>query len=169
MGEARKLDVEGLLTALVQHSIDFILIGGIAAQLLNLPVPATIDVDIAPLRSKKNLERLSEFFEDVHAALLTADEDGTWFPRTPVENWAQYSTLHLITDFGLLDLVFEPEGTTSGYHDLLNGSTLTQVGHSDVRCISVEQWVELKSSAGRPKDVEHLSMYFSEKKKRERS
>jgi hypothetical protein len=43
------------------------------------------------------------------------------------------------------------------------------VGHSDVRCISVEQWVELKSSAGRPKDVEHLSMYFSEKKKRERS
>lgn len=118
MGEVRKLDAQRLLASLVNHSIDFILIGGTAAQFLNLPIPATLDVDISPLRSQRNLERLSEFFDDVHAALLTADEDGTWFPRTPVENWAQYSTLHLITDFGLLDLVFEPAGSLDGYQDL---------------------------------------------------
>lgn len=165
MGEVRNLDVEGLLEALVSHSIDFILIGGTAAQILNLPVPSTIDVDIAPLRSRKNLQRLSQFFEDVNASLLTAEEDGAWFPRTPIENWAQYSTLHLITDFGLLDLVFEPTGTTDGYQDLLKGSVLLQVGHSMIRCITEDQWVELKSSTGRPKDLEHLREYFSGKKK----
>jgi hypothetical protein len=165
MGEARKLDVEGLLEALVSHSIDFILIGGMAAQILNLPVPSTIDVDIAPLRNRKNLQRLSEFFEDVNASLLTAEEDGTWFPRTPIENWAQYSTLHLVTDFGLLDLVFEPAGTSDGYQDLVKGSMLLQVGHSMIRCITEDQWVELKSSTGRPKDLEQLRQYFSGKKK----
>jgi hypothetical protein len=165
MGEVRKLDVEGLLEALVKHSIHFILIGGTAAQILNLPVPSTIDVDIAPSRSKRNLERLSEFFEDVNASLLTAEEDGTWFPRTPIENWAQYSTLHLLTDFGLLDLVFEPAGTTDGYQDLVKGSVLLQVGHTMIRCITEDQWLELKSSTGRPKDLEHPRQYFSGRKK----
>ena len=165
MGEVRKLDVEGLLEALVNHSIEFVLIGGTAAQLLNLPVPSTIDVDIAPLRSRKNLERLSEFFEDVNAFLLTAEEDGTWFPRTPIENWAQYSTLHLVTNFGLLDLVFEPTGTSNGYQDLVKGSVLLQVGRSMIRCITENQWLELKSSTGRPKDLDHLRQYFSAKKK----
>lgn len=164
MGEARKLDVEGLLEALVKHSIRFVLIGGTAAQILNLPVPATIDVDIAPLRTKANLERLSEFFESVHATLLTAEEDGTWFPRSPVENWSKYSTLHLMTDFGLLDLVFTPAGTTSGYRDLINGSARLRVGSTFINCISEEQWVELKSSTGRQKDLDHLRRYFSEKK-----
>ncbi len=165
MGEVRKLDVEGLLNALVKHSVDFILIGGTAAQILNLPVPSTIDVDISPLRSRKNLQRLSEFFEDVNASLLTAEEDGTWFPRTPIENWAQYSTLHLVTDFGLLDLVFEPAGTRDGYQDLVKGSVLLQVGRTMIRCVTEDQWVELKSSTGRPKDLEHLRQYFSGKKK----
>lgn len=163
MGGVRKLDVEGLLEALVKHSIDFILIGDTAAQILNLPVPSTIDVDIAPLRSTRNLVRLSEFFEDVNAFLLTAEENGTWFPRTPIENWAQYSTLHLVTDFGLLDLVFEPAGTSDGYHDLVKGSVLIPVGHSMIRCITENQWVELKSSTGRPKDLEHLRQYFAQR------
>jgi len=164
MGEVRKLDVEGLLGALINHSVEFVPIGGMAAQILNLPVPSTIDVDIAPLRSRKNLERLSEFFEDVNAFLLTAEEDGAWFPRTPIENWAQYSTLHLVTDFGLLDLVFEPTGTSNGYQDLVKGSVLLQVGLSTIRCVTEDQWLELKSSTGRPKDLEHLRLYFSEKK-----
>lgn len=165
MGEGRKLDVEGLLEALVNHSIDFVLIGGMAAQILNLPVPSTIDVDITPLRSSKNLERLSVFFEEVNACLLTAEEDGTWFPRTPIENWAQYSTLHLVTDFGLLDLVFEPTGMSDGYQDLVKGSVMLQVGHTLIRCITEDQWLELKSSTGRPKDLEHLRQYLSRRKK----
>lgn len=166
MDEARRLDVVGLLNALNSYSVEFILIGGTAAHLLNLPVPATIDVDITPLRSKSNLRRLSAFFDSVHAALLTSEEGGTWFPRTPVENWSQYSTLHLLTDFGLLDLVFQPAGTGNGYKDLLTKSVQLKVGSSAIRCISEEQWVELKSSTGRQKDIEHLRKYFSEKMKK---
>jgi len=163
MREARKLNVAGLLNALVAHSVEFILIGGTAAQILNLPVPATIDVDITPVRSARNFERLSEFFDSVHAALLTSEEGGTWFPRVPVENWSQYSTLHLLTDFGLLDLVFHPAGTVNGYADLFKESTPQMIGNCSVQCITEEQWVELKSSTGRQKDLEHLRQYFAQR------
>jgi hypothetical protein len=169
MGEVRKLDVVGLLNALTNHSVEFILIGGTAAHLLNLPVPATIDVDITPLRSGPNFKRLSKFFDSVHAALLTSEEGGTWFPRTPVENWSQYSTLHLLTDFGLLDIVFHPAGTGSGYLDLLEKSIQQEVNGSVIQCISEEQWVELKSSTGRQKDLEHLRRYFAEKVEKKKS
>lgn len=166
MNEVRRLDDVGLLNALVNHSVEFILIGGTAAQLLNLPVPATVDVDITPLRNAKNLKRLAEFFDAVHAALMTSEDAGTWFPRIPVENWSQYSTLHLLTDFGLLDIVFEPAGTQNGYMDLLESSINQELGNSKIRCISEEQWVEMKTSTGREKDLEHLGMYFSQRAKK---
>jgi hypothetical protein len=166
MNEARRLDVAGLLNELVNHSVEFILIGGAAAQLLNLPVPATIDVDITPLRSPRNLKRLAGFFDSVHAALLTSEEGGTWFPRIPVENWSQYSTLHLLTDFGLLDIVFEPAGMHNGYIDLLENSVDQELGNSMIRCISEEQWVEMKASTGREKDLEHLRRYFSQRSRK---
>lgn len=107
-----------------------------------------------------------EFFDAVHAALMTSEDTGTWFPRIPVENWSQYSTLHLLTDFGLLDIVFEPAGTQNGYMDLLESSINQELGNSKIRCISEEQWVEMKTSTGREKDLEHLGMYFSQRAKK---
>jgi predicted nucleotidyltransferase len=166
MNEARRLDVAGILNELVDHSVEFILIGGTAAQLLNLPVPTTIDVDITPSRTPRNLKRLAEFFDSVHAALLTSEEGGTWFPRIPVENWSQYSTLHLLTDFGLLDIVFEPAGMHNGYIDLLENSVDQEVGNSMIRCISEEQSVEMKTTTGREKDLEHLRRYFFQRAKK---
>lgn len=83
MNGRRNLDAVGLLRTLTEASVEFILIGGTAAQMLGLPVPQTIDVDIVPLRSAQNLEKLAEFFEIVEASLLTAEQDGTWFPKRP--------------------------------------------------------------------------------------
>ena len=68
----------------------FGVIGGIAAQLHDLAVPATIDIDVTPARDNKNLQRLAKAFDELEAGLATANDAGSWFPRHPVKNWAQY-------------------------------------------------------------------------------
>ena len=114
MVEVPRLDIQKLFEELEKEKVQYVVIGGIAAQQLGLSVPATIDLDITPKRSAENYKRLSRFFENVGAALFTAEDGGTWFPHHLLENWSQYNTLHLLTRFGLLDLVFSPEGAPSG-------------------------------------------------------
>lgn len=154
------LDVAALIGALNAHQVRFVLIGGIAALLHNLPTPATIDVDITPARDQENLNRLAEVFEELQAMLLTANDSGTWFPRHPVENWSQYDTLHLVTQYGLLDIVFAPDGAPRGFDDLVSESVEGNFGAVAFSMISKQQWIYLKSASGRAKDLEHLALYY---------
>ncbi|MEZ5309510.1 MAG: hypothetical protein R2735_02745 [Microthrixaceae bacterium] len=95
-----ELDHASILTVLEAHSVRFVVIGGIAAELRDLSLLPTIDLDITPARDEQNLLALADAFDELEAGLLTADEHGTWFPRFPTDNWAQYSTLHLTTVHG---------------------------------------------------------------------
>ena len=148
-----------LIAALTRNAVDFVVIGGVAAQLHQLPMPATIDLDIIPLRSPENLVRLAKVFDEIDAALATAGEYGTWFPRQPISNWAQYETLHLITKFGLLDLVFKPDGSTKGFDELVNNSALIRLENMGVHVISIEKWLELKAATNREKDSLHIDLF----------
>ncbi|MGH9132540.1 MAG: hypothetical protein ACRDZZ_01290 [Ilumatobacteraceae bacterium] len=96
-------------------------------QIHDLPVPATVDIDVTPARDRKNLERLARAFDELEAGLLTAEEAGTWFPRTPIELWSQYDTLHLMTNAGPIDIVFAPDGAPSGYADLADDAVSAEL------------------------------------------
>ncbi len=135
------------------------MIGGMAAMAHDLPVPVTIDIDITPSRDPDNLERLATAFDELEAGLLTADQGGTWFPRHPLENWAQYDTLHLMTKHGPLDLVFAPDGATRGYDDLAASADGQLVDGNEALVITVAAWARLKEASGRAKDLEHLDRY----------
>ena len=155
----RELDPAEIVRVLNRHGVQFVIIGGIAALVHDLPLPATIDLDVTPSRGVDNLERLAAAFEDLDAGLLTAEEAGTWFPRLPVENWAQHDTLHLITSFGPLDIVFAPDGAPNGYEDLASDAVRGSLGDQSALVVSVETWVALKEATGRSKDLEHLDRY----------
>lgn len=159
-----ELDISGVIRTLNAHGVHYVVIGGVAAIVHDLPLPATVDIDITPSRDPKNLERLAQAFDALGAGLLTADESGTWFPRHPVENWAQYDTLHLMTTYGPLDIVFTPDGAPRGYEDLKPGSEERPVQDPDTRAlvISVSVWEQLKHAAGRAKDLEHLDRFYEE-------
>lgn len=116
-----ELDAAAVVRVLNKHRVEYVVIGGISAQLNDLPVPATVDIDVTPSRRKANLERLARAFDELEAGLFTADEGGTWFPRVPVENWAQHDNLHLMTRFGPVDIVFSPDGAPGGFSDLTKG------------------------------------------------
>jgi hypothetical protein len=158
------LDIAGVVRTLNAHGVRYVVIGGVAAMVHNLPLPATVDIDVTPSRDKKNLERLAKAFDALEAGLLTADKAGTWFPRHPVEHWAQYDTLHLMTKHGPLDIVFTPDGAPRGYEDLKPGSEEQTVQPPDARAlvISVALWEQLKHAAGRAKDLEHLDRFYED-------
>ena len=143
------LDIPGVVRALNAHRVRYVVIGGVAALVHNLPVPATVDIDVTPSRDPKNLERL---------------EPGTWFPRHPVENWAQYDTLHLMTRYGPLDIVFAPDGAPRGFEDLQASAEKHPVQADDAPAlvISVATWEQLKQASGRAKDLEHLDRFYEE-------
>lgn len=153
------LDAVGLVRVLNSHGVRFVVIGGFAAELHNLPITPTIDIDITPARDHKNLERLANAFEDLDAGLATADEGGSWFPRLPVENWAQYEVLHLTTRYGLMDVVFTPAGAEHGYVDLAELSVRLEIGNQPVMAITIDAWRALKEATGRPKDLRHLEQF----------
>lgn len=150
------LDVAGLIAVLESHRVRFVVIGGVAAELHDLPLMPTIDLDVTPARDDENLARLAEAFEELDAGLLSADAAGTWFPRVPVENWAQYDTLHLITTHGPLDIVFAPDGAEDGFEALAPAAQRLPVGASSALVISIDTWIRLKEASGRAKDLEHL-------------
>ncbi len=155
-------DPQSVVRVLNRHGVRYVVIGGIAARVHNLPVPATVDIDVTPARDTKNLQRLAAAFEELDAGLATAEEGGGWFPRIPVENWAQYDVLHLTTRYGLLDIVFRPAGAEQGYKDLAKSAVRLEVGDQKALVITVERWKELKLATGRDKDLEHLVQIASE-------
>ena len=162
-----QLRLTELIAALTRNAVDFVVIGGVAAQLHRLPMPATVDLDITPSRSPENLTRLAKVFDEIDAALATAGKYGTWFPWHPISNWSQYETLHLITKFGLLDLVFAPEGSEDGFNELIRESQKLQLGKHVVRVISVSTWERLKIATKRDKDIFHLLLLARHREQRE--
>jgi hypothetical protein len=157
-----ELDVAGIVRVLNAHGVQYVVIGGVAALVHDLPVPATVDIDITPQREPDNLARLADAFDDLEAGLLTAEEPGTWFPHRPVESWAAYDTLHLMTRLGALDVVFTPDGAPRGYDDLVGSAEDHRVLADDAEAvvISVATWERLKLATGRAKDLEHLDRYY---------
>jgi hypothetical protein len=155
-----ELNPGAIVRALNRHGVRYVVIGGIAAQLHDLPVPVTVDIDVTPARDKKNLDLLAKAFDELEAGLYTAEDGGTWFPRTPVDNWAQYDTLHLMTMFGPIDLVFTPDGAPRGYDDLAQRASDLAIDHEPVLVITFATWEALKQAAGRAKDLEHLDRYY---------
>lgn len=156
-----ELDITSIVRTLNAHRVEYVVIGGVAALAHDLPVPATVDIDVTPARDHKNLTRLAAAFDDLNAGLMTADEAGTSFPFEPVDNWARYDTLHLMTKFGALDLVFVPDGAPGGFDDLVASADERDVGPAGARAqvISIAAWQRLKQAAGRAKDLEHLDLF----------
>jgi hypothetical protein len=88
-----------VLRALSASSVEYVLIGGLAAVLHGSPLP-TYDIDITPSATTKNRQRLSEALAELGAKEPLLD-----------------GTASTLTSFGYLDLHFLPAGF-AGYADV---------------------------------------------------
>jgi hypothetical protein len=50
-----ELDIPGIVRTLNRHGVQYVVIGGAAALVHDLPLPATVDLDVTPEMGKANL------------------------------------------------------------------------------------------------------------------
>jgi hypothetical protein len=135
-----------ILVILVDHRVDFVVVGGMAAVLRGAPV-TTRDIDIVYDRTAANIGRLL-------AALTALDARFRGDERRPRPNeghlWSLGHKL-LETRHGPLDVLGSIEEQTT-YADLLPHASPLEVAGVTVLVLSVERLIEVKRKLARPKD-----------------
>lgn len=151
------LDPARLFTVLNEHAVNYVVIGGMAIELHQVPVERTVDIDITPATDDANLARLAGALNTLHPRLRTAhvDDDlpirldAAWFAHDRLK------MMNLVTDVGAVDISFHPEGT-DGYPGLVPRRVLIELDGVEVPVASLEDVARSKQAAGRAKDFEKL-------------
>lgn len=150
MPDVPDFDLAAILTALVSHDVDHVVIGGFAATIHGSDL-VTFDVDITPSRDPANLDRLSAALRDLDSRIriegipggLPFDHDGATLGAARVWN--------LTTAHGDLDISFVPDGT-AGYDDLRRTAVIVDLGPTSAVVASLDDIIRSKEAADRPKD-----------------
>lgn len=150
-----KLDLERILTVLDDHEVRYVIIGGVAALLQDVPIPETLDIDITPAGSKENLRRLAAALREMDAKLRAPGlEEGMQIPLDE-RTFSLVTTMTFTTRYGPLDVSLRPDGT-EGYDDLKRGAVRVREFGISIPVASVPDIIRSKEAAGREKDAEHL-------------
>lgn len=145
-------DPERVLEVLHRHSVEFVLIGGLAAVAHGSPLPTT-DVDVTPDRDAGNLDRLASALRELGARIRTGDPDGVVFPIDGAFLAAQPRMLNLTTDAGDVDLTYLPAGFDGGFDDLVDESDLVELADGvTTRVARLTAIIRSKETADREKD-----------------
>ena len=152
--EPPPFDPPAIFAALDAHRVEYVVVGGYAAQLHGSGRPTT-DIDLTPERSTTNLDRLAHALRDLQAGIRVDDlEQGLAFD-TSAEALAGMKALNLRTPYGDIDLTFEPDGT-GGYPDLIQSAERHTIGTVHVHVATLADLIRSKTAAGRPKDLRAL-------------
>lgn len=147
-----------ILETLVEHGVDFVLVGGLASAIHGAPY-STIDVDVVPELQTSNLDHLAAALRELEATLRDADEPNgiqiDFDGRTLKKALPDFRFLRFDTKYGYLDLLYKPAGT-EGFRDLAKSAEEEDVGSVQVRIASLEDVIRSKQAVGRPRDLEQL-------------
>jgi hypothetical protein len=143
-----EFDPENALEVLARHHVRFVLIGGLAGNVLGSP-SATFDLDICYARDDENLEHLASALKDLRARLRGAPDDTPFILQAATLKAGDHFTF--TTSAGSLDCLGTPAGT-DGFSDLISRATWHElVGHR-VAVASLDDLIKMKQAAGRRKD-----------------
>lgn len=143
-----------MLEVLNRHHVQYVVIGGYAAQIHGSSRPTT-DLDVTPGMDGDNLSRLAAALRDLdaHIRVPGIDEGLPW--STDATALAGLQFANLTTAHGDLDISFHPAGT-DGYGDLVRSAATRYVGDVQIQVASLEDIIRSKTAAARPKDERAL-------------
>jgi hypothetical protein len=153
---AAPFDVERLLRTLDAHSVDFVVVGGLAA-IAHGARRMTLDLDVVPRPDAANYARLAAAVRELGVAAETV-VDGTFQqldPRDDVD-LARSRNLSLRTAAGQLDVLNDARAAPA-YDELAARSVQLAVAGIPVRVAGLDDLVAMKLALGRPKDLQDVA------------
>ena len=154
------LDPEKLFNALARHGVEYVLIGGLAANLHGSPL-VTNDADITPKRTRANLDRLAAALRELGARIrTTAEPDGQPF-ACDAEFLERMKMLNLQTSAGEFDISFEPGAFEGGYEALVSHAVELEVFGVLVKVASLHDIIRSKEATNRLKDQAALPHLYA--------
>jgi hypothetical protein len=138
-----------ILSALLAHGVDFVLIGGLAGIVRGSSYP-TYDLDIAYAQERDNLERLAAALRDLGATLRGAPPDVPFqLDAKTLENGAHFM---FDTPFGAFDVLSDPDGAPPYAHLRAAAGKPAEVEGHDILVASLDHLIAMKETSDRPKD-----------------
>lgn len=146
-------DLLGLIRVLCDAHVDFIIVGGVAAN-VHGALRTTLDLDVIYARDPANQERLAAALAP-YAPYLRGAPDGLPF-AFDVPTIARGLNFTLTTTLGDLDLLGEVAGGGT-FEQLQSDAEGIHLAGYNCRVISLPALIRLKRAAGRGKDREALA------------
>ena len=146
-------DFQRIYESLVRGGVEFVLIGGCAANLHGSP-RYTLDVDVVYRRSRENMQRLVDTLTP-HKPYLRGAPPGLPF-KLDLATMRGGLNFTLTTEIGDLDLLGEVAG--DGTYEALLPFVEPKVAFGvTLPVVNLEKLIALKRAAGRPKDFESIA------------
>lgn len=157
MAEAIPYRPDEILEVLEHHSVQYVVIGGLAAQIHGSPY-ITRDVDVTPARNRDNFAKLAAALRELEAKVRVPDLEAPLEVPLDERSFDQGTTWTYVTKHGNLDIALLPDGTR-GYDDLRRAATREHITDSlEVSVASLADVIRSKEAAGREKDRAVLPM-----------
>jgi predicted nucleotidyltransferase len=148
-----ELDIRGILAALEEEGVEFLLIGGVAVGFHGF-VRGNKDVDVVPAPDPENLARLSRVLKGLDAQLDGAgdfEDEELPNPLDP-EALALGGNWVLNTRLGRFDIM-QWIGDDALWEKLPRTAVETELGDLKLKIVDYDGLVALKEKAGRPQDL----------------
>ncbi len=147
------LDPERLLRTLIEHEVEFCLIGATAAWLQGNPT-VTLDVDVMPHRDLDNADRLAAALNELNAH-PPGEEEPTELEGADFLGWQPQ---RFETAAGPIDVV-PHAAAIGGFEDV--ATIELALGNFSVRAITIDEVIASKEELGRPKDTAALPALYA--------
>jgi hypothetical protein len=149
-------NLQVLLGTLVQHGVDFVVIGGMAGISHGSNYPS-FDLDVIYARDRANIGRLVSALEEIGVQLRGVPDDVPFLldART-IENGANFT---FITPHGDLDVLADTAGMPA-YDELRSASIEREIAGQSVRVAALGHLIAMKRAANRPKDQVMVEEYI---------
>lgn len=156
MNEEQLFHPEEILRRLIDAGVDFIMIGGLAAQ-VHGSTSITRDLDVCIARDPENLRRVAAVLADIAAVRRGLPPDTPAMPPLDARTLRAAALLTLDTAFGRFDLLANPDPGFD-YQLLSRNALVTEIGGQAVRVAGLDDLIAMKRAAGRPKDRVELEI-----------